>query len=164
MKINWVTILLIALAVLNSSCKLIREISKEKTATTTTTKTDEGMAKVDTSKTTKDKEKDYERITYVYPPGDTTIINQYYTQGRTPPPQSIIIEHGREKEKEVTQNFDYESWWKHKQDSLAFQNQTKDVKSETRLGPSTIEWILIVGLGILLLKNFGILPSISIKK
>lgn len=156
------TILLLILSL--SSCKLIREMSKEKTNTVSTSTNNEGINKVDTSKTTTEKSKDYEKITYIYPPGDTTVINNYYSQGRTPPPQSIIIEHGQEQEKQVVQNFDYEAWFKQKQDSLSAQSLTKDVKSETRVGPSTIEWILIVGLGILLLKNFGILPSISIKK
>jgi hypothetical protein len=143
-----------------SSCKLFREVKKSETSNTTTTKTDEGNTKVDTSKTSKEKE--YERITYVYPPSDTTIINNYYKSGNMPPPQVIIQERGQEKEQ--TQNFDYEAWYKHKADSAAALSITKDVKSETKIGPSLIEWILISGLGLLLLKNFGILPSISIKK
>jgi hypothetical protein len=131
------------------SCRFQRDLQKSTDKTTVTTETTTTAAKVDTSKSTK--EASYERVTYVYPPGDTTIINLYNSQGKAAPPTTVIVERGESKE--VQQSFNYEQWWQHKQDSLARLSMTKDVKSDTKIGPSVIEWILIGGIAVILLKD-----------
>jgi hypothetical protein len=137
------------------SCRFQRDLQKSTEKETSTTTVTTGNNKTDTSK--RITESQYEKTTYVFPPGDTTIINNYYNQGRTPPPSTVIIERGESKQ--VEQSFNYEQWWQHKQDSLARLSITKDVKSDTRIGPSLIEWILIAGIALLFLKDF-----IKIKK
>jgi hypothetical protein len=146
-------LLIIILVWVLTSCRFQRDLQKSTEKTTTTTTETTTGSKVDTSKSTKDAS--YERVTYLYPPGDTTIINNYYTQGKQPPPTTVIVERGESKE--VAQSFNYEQWWKHKQDSLAQVSITKDVKSDTKVGPSTFE--IILGVSVLLMFGYLILKK-----
>src|SRR5688572_5610410 len=114
------------------SCKLIREVKKSSSDSTSVKKDETEYTKVDTSKSTK--EKDSDRITFVYPI-DTT-VNNYYTY-----PSTVIYE--KIKEKEESKNFDHESFKREILDSVGKRSEVKEVESKTKIGPSLIEWVLI---------------------
>jgi hypothetical protein len=138
-----VGILLLIVAL--SSCKLTRDVSKN-SSDSTAVKTDETKySKTDSSKSTKEAD----RITFVYPV-DTT-VNNYYTY-----PSTVIYE----KIKEDNASSGREDYENKKTDTVYVSTDNKQVASESKLGPSTLEWILI-GLGALivlrLLKKWEIL-------
>jgi hypothetical protein len=138
-----VGILLLIVAL--SSCKLTRDVSKN-SSDSTAVKTDETKySKTDSSKSTKEAD----RITFVYPV-DTT-VNNYYTY-----PSTVIYE----KIKEDNTSSQNENFSNKKTDTVYVSTDNKQVASESKLGPSTLEWILI-GLGALivlrLLKKWEIL-------
>jgi hypothetical protein len=138
-----VGILLLIVAL--SSCKLTRDVSKN-SSDSTAVKTDETKySKTDSSKSTKEAD----RITFVYPV-DTT-VNNYYTY-----PSTVIYE----KIKEDNTSSQNENYQNKKTDTVYVSTDNKQVASESKLGPSTLEWILI-GLGALivlrLLKKWEIL-------
>jgi hypothetical protein len=138
-----VGILLLIVAL--SSCKLTRDVSKN-SSDSTAVKTDETKySKTDSSKSTKEAD----RITFVYPV-DTT-VNNYYTY-----PSTVIYE----KIKEDNTSSGREDYENKKTDTVYVGTDNKQVASESKLGPSTLEWILI-GLGALivlrLLKKWEIL-------
>jgi hypothetical protein len=138
-----VGILLLIVAL--SSCKLTRDLSKN-SSDSTAVKTDETKySKTDSSKSTKEAD----RITFVYPV-DTT-VNNYYTY-----PSTVIYE----KIKEDNTSSQNENYQNKKTDTVYVSTDNKQVASESKLGPSTLEWILI-GLGALivlrLLKKWEIL-------
>jgi hypothetical protein len=131
------------------SCKLTRDVSKN-SSDSSSVKTDRTeYSRTDSSRNTK--EKDSDRITFVYPV-DTT-VNNYYTY-----PSTVIYE--KIKEKQEDKSFDYESFRRELLDSVNKKEEVKQVASESKLGPSTFEWVLI-GLGALivlrLLKKWEIL-------
>jgi hypothetical protein len=138
-----VGILLLIVAL--SSCKLTRDLSKN-SSDSTAVKTDETKySKTDSSKSTKEAD----RITFVYPV-DTT-VNNYYTY-----PSTVIYE----KIKEDNTSSQNENFSNKKTDTVYVSTDNKQVASESKLGPSTLEWVLI-GLGALivlrLLKKWEIL-------
>jgi hypothetical protein len=131
------------------SCKLTRDVSKN-SSDSSSVKTDRTeYSRTDSSRNTK--EKDSDRITFVYPV-DTT-VNNYYTY-----PSTVIYE--KIKEKQEDKSFDYESFRRELLDSVNKKEEVKQVASETKIGPSTFEWVLIA-LGALvvlrLLKKWEIL-------
>jgi hypothetical protein len=131
------------------SCKLTRDVSKN-SSDSSSVKTDRTeYSRTDSSRNTK--EKDSDRITFVYPV-DTT-VNNYYTY-----PSTVIYE--KIKEKQEDKSFDYESFRRELLDSVSKKEEVKQVASETKIGPSTFEWVLIA-LGALvvlrLLKKWEIL-------
>jgi hypothetical protein len=138
-----VGILLLIVAL--SSCKLTRDVSKN-SSDSTAVKTDETKySKTDSSKSTKEAD----RVTFVYPV-DTT-VNNYYTY-----PSTVIYE----KIKEDNTSSGREDYENKKTDTVYVSTDNKQVASESKLGPSTLEWVLI-GLGALivlrLLKKWEIL-------
>jgi hypothetical protein len=141
--------LLILLAMLFSSCKLTRDVSKNSTDSSSVKTDRTEYSRTDSSRNTK--EKDSDRITFVYPV-DTT-VNNYYTY-----PSTVIYE--KIKEKQEDKSFDYESFRRELLDSVNKKEEVKQVASETKIGPSTFEWVLIA-LGALvvlrLLKKWEIL-------
>lgn len=130
-------------------CKLTRGLKKTSEDSTAVKKEDTNYSRVDTSKSSK--EKDYERTTYVF--GRDTTINNYYPQ-----PSIIIQERG--KEKEQTQSFDYESFRQEILDSISSKKEVKEVESKTKIGPSFVEWILIGVVAFLLLSKFFTIKKI----
>lgn len=127
------------------SCKLTRDVQKSSTDSASVKKEETTFNKIDTSKSTKEAD----RVTFIYPV-DTT-VNNFYTY-----PSTVIYEKVKET-KQDGQSVNYEN---RKTDTVYVKTESKEVESKTKLGPSTIEWILI-GLAALvvlrLLKKWEIL-------
>lgn len=124
-----VLLLLVAL----SSCKLTRDVSKSSSDSTSVKKDGTEIIRTDSSKTSK--EKDSDRVTFIYPV-DTT-VNNYYTY-----PSTVIYE--KVKEKEQSETFNAEAFKRELLDSIGKKDESKQVESQTKIGPSTLEWVLLV--------------------
>lgn len=124
---------LIGCALLFSSCKLTRDVSKSSSDSTAVKKDETVYSKVDSSKSSK--EKDSDRVTFIYPV-DTT-VNNYYTY-----PSTVIYE--KVKEKEQSETFNAEAFKRELLDSISKKEESKQVESQTKIGPSTLEWVLLV--------------------
>jgi len=133
-----------------TGCKLFKE--SKSSDSVNLSKITEGKSKVDSNGNTKEKE--YLKETFIYPKGDT-IINNFYPPNS---PTVYIRETGKEKEQSVQLVRD--DSWKNAVDSLKALITSKE--TTVKAGPSLIEWILIGGLALLLVKNF--LPFQFIKK
>jgi hypothetical protein len=116
------------------SCKLTRDVSKSSSDSTSVKTESTEYSRTDSSKSSKEAD----RITFVYPV-DTT-VNNYYTY-----PSTVIYE----KIKEDNTSSGREDYENKKTDTVYVSTDNKQVASESKLGPSTLEWILI-GLGALI--------------
>jgi hypothetical protein len=104
-------------------------------------------SRTDSSRNTK--EKDSDRITFVYPV-DTT-VNNYYTY-----PSTVIYE--KIKEKQEDKSFDYESFRRELLDSVNKKEEVKQVASKAGTDPLTIGLIVFAGiLALGIIKKLGIL-------
>jgi beta-lactamase regulating signal transducer with metallopeptidase domain len=139
--------LLILLAMLFSSCKLTRDVSKNSTDSSSVKTDRTEYSRTDSSRNTK--EKDSDRITFVYPV-DTT-VNNYYTY-----PSTVIYE--KIKEKQEDKSFDYESFRRELLDSVNKKEEVKQVASKAGTDPLTIGLIVFAGiLALGIIKKLGIL-------
>jgi hypothetical protein len=117
------------------SCKLTRDVSKN-SSDSSSVKTDRTeYSRTDSSRNTK--EKDSDRITFVYPV-DTT-VNNYYTY-----PSTVIYE--KIKEKQEDKSFDYESFRRELLDSVSKKEEVKQV--EVKAGTDAVTIALLVFGGI----------------
>ncbi len=124
------SILAIAACVLLSSCEFFRKAQRSSADSTSVLKTNEVGTKVDSSTTKKASE--YEKITYAFPPGDTTVINNYFpAYPSMPRPTVITVEKGTTQEQ--TNTFNYETLLKWKIDSLAASQKNSTVTTKAAL-------------------------------
>lgn len=99
-----------------TGCEFFRKAQRSSSDTLAVSKTNEVATKTDSSTTKKASE--YEKITYAFPPGDTTVINNYFpAYPAMPRPTVITVEKGSAQEQ--TNTFNYETLLKWKIDSLA---------------------------------------------
>lgn len=128
--------LILGCAIIFSSCQVLKTRKASNKDTVFVSRIDSGGTK--RSETTSDKQSQYEKITYVYPPRDTNIIKLYPSTSVYP--SSIVYEKGSAVEQLHTFNFD--SAWKARTDSLAVHTaQIETLKKVKSL--STFQIILI---------------------
>lgn len=141
-------LLSILVIILCSSCKLFKQVEKSNSDSTKVEKQDEVNSKVDTSKTKNESTATKETVYYPQP---------IYIQGKDGETKVVFVPQST-KETEVSksenQNAVFEEWKRHYEDSTqnAQSNLSKDVK--VKAGPSFIEWLLIIAIGLLFIKIF----------
>lgn len=145
--VSFICILLLAgLFLTCNGCKIVRNLKQSSRDSTVVNTSGEGNVRKDSSGSKTDKIYTKETI-YYQPIKDTNSFTI-----NTPAPIIRIIESGREQTEQAQIIVD--TSWKAAFNSLAVTMANKETKSTTKVGPSLIEWILIAGLGLLLLKNF----------
>jgi hypothetical protein len=136
-----------------TSCKLVRDLDKSASATTSDSagikKSLDVNSSVDSSKSKKAKE--WERTTYEYQPTPTPINNHIY-----PAPVRVIQEKGVETEE--NQNYLFIHEMRQMIDTMfkkmSEKTEVKHVESSNRFGPDTFQIIVICLLVFLLGKQF----------
>lgn len=133
-----------------SGCRFFKELEQTKNDTTEKAVSDSGSVRKHEVESKKDSE--FEKTTFipVFPPKDTSIINNYFPDQK--PSYIVIQEKGKssEESKEVI----VDTTWKKDLRELEQRLMTKETTTDIKAGPSLLEWILIAGLGLLLIKNF----------
>jgi hypothetical protein len=134
--------------ILASGCKTDRNLKKSTNDSISVVKTNEGSSKVDSSGSKSDKTNTKETVYYPQP---------IYIQGKDGEPKVIFVpqtvkETGTEKTEQVQVVKD-ESW-REAFDSLSSKILTLSQDKKVKVGPSLIEWILIIGIGLIFLKQF----------
>jgi hypothetical protein len=134
-------VFLILICFICSSCRLFKEVEKSKTETEKVDTVKEGSSKTDSSGT---KTENIKETTY-YPqpiivPGESKVVFV---------PQSV-----REVEKAEQAQVIQDTSWKEEIKSLKSLLEEKQTETKVKVGPTFLEWILIAGLGLLILKNF----------
>ena len=113
-----------------SSCEFMRKAQRSYRDTTSVSKTNEAATKVDSSTTNKSSV--YEKTTYVFPPSDTTVINNYFpAYPAMPRPTVITVEKGAAQEQ--TNTFNYETLLRWKIDSLAASQKNSVVTTKAEV-------------------------------
>lgn len=131
----------VAMVYLFAGCEVLKTKRTAVKDSTAVAKVDSGAVKKNETET--NKQKDYEKITYVFPPQPRDcIINKYYN----PPPTTIIYEKG--KEQEQTRAFNYDSAWRQKYDSLYYKSLEQSKEKKSGISPV---FMFFTGLGVLLL-------------
>jgi hypothetical protein len=141
-----------------SGCKVSKNQKINTKDSTSVTTSKEGSVRVDSSGSKSDKT--YTNETFFFPGRDTTINNYIFQPANIPAPTVYIRETGTEKTEQAQIITD--TSWREAFNSLAVLIASKETQTKKKVGPSFIEWILIAGLGLLLIKNF--LPFTIIKK
>ena len=131
-----------------AGCKTVSHTKKSTNDSTSVVKTNEGTSKVDSSGSKSDKTNTKETVYYPQP---------IYIQGKEGKTEVVFVpqsvkETGTEKTEQVQVVKD-ESW-REAFDSLSSKILTLSQDKKVKVGPSLIEWILIIGIGLVLLKQF----------
>ena len=127
-----------------SSCKVLKSTKSSVKDSLSVQKVNEGSARVDSSGSKSDKTK--EMVYYPQPiiipgkDGETKVVFV---------PQVV-----RETSKDEDAKIVKDDSWRQALDSLSAKFTNRELDKKVKVGPSFIEWILIAGLALLLLKNF----------
>jgi len=139
---------IVILCLLCSSCKVLSVKKKETSDSTSVKKETNELTKIDTSKTKSSATNTKETVYYPQPiivpgkDGETKIVFV---------PQ-MVKESGSSTQE--TNTYDFEKRLNEKIDSMNASKDVKNTDTNAKVGPSFIEWCLIIGLALLLLKNF----------
>lgn len=145
-----------------TSCSVFKSLKKDtRTVTSDTTNVHKETDKINSVDTSKSKSTYSKETITFYPTRDTNIFNINIPRSTVNNPYPVYIT--KETGTNETQNYNYETREKQIIDSMKIANleMQLSVKSESKVkaGPSFLEWILIIGLGLLLIKNF--MPNIT---
>jgi hypothetical protein len=133
---------------LATGCKVLSVKKKETSDSTSVKKETNELSKVDTSKTKSASTNTKETVYYPQPiivpgkDGETKIVFV---------PQTVKESGSSSQE---TNTYDFEKRLNEKIDSVNASKDVKNTDTNAKVGPSFIEWCLIAGLALLLLKNF----------
>lgn len=141
-------IALFAVVFFFSGCKVLKEVKSSSKDSTSVSKINEGSARVDSSGSKTDKVYNKETIYYPQP---------IYVQGKDGETKVVVVpqsvrESGQDKTE--TAHIITDTSWKDAFNSLTVLIANKEVDKKVKVGPSFLEWILIAGIGLLLIKNF----------
>ncbi len=128
-----------------SSCRVIKSTKSTVKDSLSVQKVNEGSARVDSSGSKSDKTKE----TVYYP-------QPIYIEGKNGGEPKIIFvpQSVRETSKEEDAKIVKDDSWRQALDSLSAKFTNRELDKKVKVGPSFIEWLLIAGLALLLLKNF----------
>lgn len=141
-------IALISVMVFLSGCRILRNEKINTKDSTSVNNVKEGSVKIDSSGSKADRTNTKETVFYPQPiivpgkDGDTKVIFV---------PQTVK-ETGTEKTEQA--QIIRDTSWKEAIREMTLALSNKELEKKTKVGPSFIEWILIAGVGLLLIKNF----------
>ena len=132
------------LLVMCGGCKVLKSTKSNVKDSTSVNKVNEGSVRVDSSGSKSDRTKE----TVFYP-------QPIYIEGKNGESKIIFVPQSvRETEKVEDAKIIKDDSWRQALDSLSWQITNREMDKKVKVGPSFIEWILIGGLALLLLKNF----------
>ena len=135
---------IVILCLLCSSCKVLKSTKSTVKDSLSVQKVNEGSVRVDSSGSKSDRTKE----TVFYP-------QPIYIEGKNGESKIIFVPQSvRETEKVEDAKIIKDDSWRQALDSLSWQITNREMDKKVKVGPSFIEWILIGGLALLLLKNF----------
>ena len=135
---------IVILCLLCSSCKVLKSTKSNVKDSLSVQKVNEGSVRVDSSGSKSDRTKE----TVFYP-------QPIYIEGKNGESKIIFVPQSvRETEKVEDAKIIKDDSWRQALDSLSSKFTKSELDKKTKVGPSFIEWILIGGLALLLLKNF----------
>ncbi len=128
-----------------TGCKVIKSTKSSTKDSISVNKVNEGSVRVDSSGSKSDKTKE----TVYYP-------QPIYIEGKNGGEPKIIFvpQSVRETSKEEDSKIVKDDSWRQALDSLSSKIENRELDKKVKVGPSFIEWLLIGGLALLLLKNF----------
>lgn len=113
-----------------AGCEFFRQAQRSSSDTANVKK--ENIVATKTDSSTIKKSSEYEKTTYVFPPSDTTVINNYFpAYPAMPRPTVITVEKGAAQEQ--TNTFNYETLLKWKIDSLASSQRQSETKTKVEV-------------------------------
>jgi hypothetical protein len=135
---------IVILCLLCSSCKVLKSTKSNVKDSLSVQKVNEGSVRVDSSGSKSDRTKE----TVFYP-------QPIYIEGKNGESKIIFVPQSvRETEKVEDAKIIKDDSWRQALDSLSWQITNREMDKKVKVGPSFIEWCLIIGLALLLLKNF----------
>ena len=131
-----------------SGCKVLKSTKSNVKDSLSVQKVNEGSVRVDSSGSKSDKTNTKETVYYPQP---------IYIQGKDGEIKIVSVpqyikETGTEKTEDA--KIVKDDSWRQALDSLSWQITNREMDKKVKVGPSFIEWCLIAGLALLLLKNF----------
>jgi hypothetical protein len=127
-----------------SGCKVLRSSKSNTKDSVSVNKVNEGSVRVDSSGSKSDRTKE----TVFYP-------QPIYIEGKNGESKIIFVPQSvKETEKVEDAKIIKDDSWRQALDSLSWQITNREMDKKVKVGPSFIEWCLIIGLALLLFKNF----------
>jgi len=135
---------IVILCLLCSSCKVLKSTKSNVKDSTSVNKVNEGSVRVDSSGSKSDRTKE----TVFYP-------QPIYIEGKNGESKIIFVPQSiKETDKTEQAQVITDTSWREAFRELSSHLENRELDKKTKVGPSFIEWILIGGLALLLLKNF----------
>lgn len=131
-----------------SGCKVVKDLKQSSKDSSSINNSKEGSVKIDSSGSKADRTNTKETVYFPQPiivpgkDGDTKVIFV---------PQTVR-ETGTEKTEQA--QIIRDTSWKEAIREMTLALKEKELEKKTKVGPSFLEWVLIAGIGLLLIKNF----------